>query len=143
MPLNVKDMLLITNAIPLTQCRAGTQTLVKNIINESNASNIAWPNGRGNKSAFFNHTYDKDPAYAWSKVGCGVTVDVYYQPASDEEYDQYDVVDKAVGMLSARARLLVRTEDKKVSFYTCSHPKQSVELRTGEYAHPRPIDTSR
>lgn len=145
MTLEVVDMKFEKSAQALTSLSAGTQSLVNNIIAESNASDIATPGGSGNKDKFFNHGYDKDPKYQGrSGPGSGVTVSIYYMPANRKEYDDYEVIDEEVGMLSGRRRLAVRTEGGKVAFYTTGHPKnEKPGLRTNSYTGFVPIDTSR
>lgn len=63
-------------------------------------------------------------------------------PSNKREYDDYEVIDKQVGMLSGRRRLVVRKQDGKVTFYTTSHPKQAAGLRTNSYVTFTPINAS-
>ena len=143
MPVKLKDMSLLKNAIPLSGTNAGLRALVTNIINQSNTSNIMSGAGAYAKQAFFNHGYDKDPATNGGKLGGGVTVDIYYQPSSAKEYESYDVVDKSVGLLSGRRRLAVRVENETYSFYTTNHPQQDARLRTNEYGVFTPINPAK
>lgn len=143
MTLKLLDMSFNRQAQKLTSLSTGAQTLVKNIIDETNTSNISTPGGSGDKQAFFNHGDDRDPAMQGRKAAMGVTVSVYYMPANKTEYDNYEVIDKAVGMLSGRRRLVVRTENGLTSFYTTSHPRQQPGLRTNEYGVYTPIDTTK
>ena len=146
MTLEVVDMTSERGALALSSLGAGAQGLVKNIIAESNASDIATPGGKGSKDKFFNNGYDKDPYYQ-GRIAPGpqVTVSIYYMPSNKFEYDHYEVIDKAVGMLSGRRRLAVRiNEQKKVAFYVTGHPKnEKPGLRTNVYTGFTPIDTSR
>jgi hypothetical protein len=144
MTLEVVDMKFEKSAQALTSLSAGTQALVNNIIAESNTSNIQTPGGTGNKESFFNHGYDLDPKMQGrSKAGPGVTVSIYYMPSNRKEYDDFQVIDKEVGMLSGRRRLVVRIEGGKVAFYTTSHPHEKPGLRTNSYTGFVPIDTAR
>jgi len=141
MTVKLKDMSLLKQAVKLTSLGAGLQALVNNIINESNESNILWgKGGKAKKEQFFNHSYDKDPATAGGPLGLGVAVSIYYQPSSLAEYNKYEVIDKAVGLLSGRRRLAVRVENEAYSFYTTSHPKEKPGLRTNVYQGFIPID---
>ena len=142
MPLTLLDMSLVRHAQALTSLSVGTQTLIANIIAQTDTSDIATPGGKGNKKAFFNHGYDKDPATNGGKLGLGATVSIYYMPANKKEYDDYEVIDKAVGMLSGRRRLAVRTENDKTSFYTTGHPKNEA-IRSNTYTGFVPIDPKR
>jgi hypothetical protein len=144
MTLEVVDMSFERGSLAMSGLGAGAQGLIKNIIDESNSSDIATPGGKGSKDKFFNHGYDKDPLYQGrSSPGPGVTVSVYYMPANKWEYDNYEVIDKAVGMLSGRRRLAVRiNEQGKVAFYSTGHPKNETPgLRTNVYTGFTPIDT--
>jgi hypothetical protein len=146
MTLEVVDMRFERNALALSSLSPGAQGLVKNIIAESNESDIATPGGKGNKEKFFNHGYDKDPLFQGrSAPGPQVTVSIYYMPANQWEYNNYEVIDKSVGMLSGRRRLAVRLiEKRKVAFYSTGHPKnEKPGLRTNVYTGFTPIDTSR
>lgn len=144
MTLTVTDMRFDKQAQALTSLSAGAQTLIKNIINESNDSNIATPGGTGDKQKFFNHGYEYDPKLnGRSKNGAGVEVHIYYMPSNKREYDDYAVIDKAVGMLSGRRRLAVRFESEKVTFYTVAHPEKKPGLPDNSYGVFTPIDTSR
>lgn len=141
MPVKLKDMSLLRQAIGLSKLGAGLQALVTNIINESNESNIRWGSGKlATKQAFFNHGYDKDPATNGGILGPAVTVSIYYQPSTKNEYNNYDVVDREVGLLSGRRRLAVRVEDGVYSFYTTNHPREDRRLRTNVYGVFTPID---
>jgi hypothetical protein len=141
MPVKLQDMSLYKNAIPLSQLNEGARTLVSNIINESNASNIAWGGGgRASKQAFFNHGYDKDPATNGGKLALHIEVSIYYMPSTAREYNRWDVVDSNEGLLSGRRRLAVRVENEKYSFYTTSHPQEDPRLRTNVYGLFIPID---
>ena len=140
MPVKLKDMSMCAQAAKLSELNAGLKALVNNIIDESNESNIQWGAGTAKKEAFFNHSYDKDPATNGGALGQGIAVSIYYQPSSEKEYNNYDVVDKAVGLLSGRRRLAVRVENKTYSFYTTNHPKEKPGLRTNVYGVFTPID---
>jgi hypothetical protein len=141
MTVKLKDMSLSKQAIKLSTLGAGLQALVNNIINESNDSDIKWGSGEtAGKQAFFNHGYDKDPATNGGALGLNVKVSIYYQPSTKAEYDNFEVVDKAVGLLSGRRRLAVRVEDETYSFYTTNHPKEKPGLRTNVYGVFTPID---
>jgi hypothetical protein len=144
MTLKLKDMSLVKQASRLSGLGAGLQALVKNIINESNESDIAWgKDGTAKKEQFFNHSYDKDPSTNGGALGLNVKVSIYYQPSSEKEYNSYEVVDKAVGLLSGRRRLAVRSENDVYSFYTTNHPKEKPGLRTNVYGVFTPIDTTK
>jgi hypothetical protein len=141
MPVKLKDMTLYKQAAKLSALGTGLQALVNNIINESNASNIQWGSGKvAAKQAFFNHGYDKDPATNGGALGPGVQVSIYYQPSTANEYKNYDVIDKAVGLLSGRRRLAIRVESDTYAFYTANHPKEDARLRTNAYGVFTPID---
>ena len=143
MPLTLVDMSMVKGAQKLNTLSAGTQALITNIINESNTSNIASAGGTGNKEKFFNHGYDMDPASQGRiRTGPGIDVHIYYMPSNKTEYDGYEVIDKAVGMLSGRRRLVVRKENGKVIFYTTSHPREAPGLRSNSYTVFTPIDAS-
>jgi len=143
MPLTLLDMSFNKQAQALSSLSTGTQALVNNIIAETNTSNIQTPGGTGNKETFFNHNDDRDPAMQGRRAGPGVDIKVYYMPSNKTEYDNYEVIDKAVGLLSGRRRLVVRTEGGKTSFYTTSHPRQKPGLRTNDYGVYVAIDTTR
>lgn len=144
MTLTVVDMRFDKQAQALSSLSEGTRQLVKNIIDESNDSNISTPGGKGNKQKFFNHGYEYDPKLnGRSKNGPGVDVHIYYMPANKREYDDYAVIDKEVGMLSGRRRLVVRFESEKVAFYTTAHPEKKPGLPDNSYGVFTPIDTSR
>jgi hypothetical protein len=70
-------------------------------------------------------------------------VSIYYQPSTASEYNNYDVIDKAEGLLSGRRRLAVRVENETYSFYTTNHPKEDVRLRTNVYGVFTPIDPAK
>ena len=145
MPVKLKDMSFVRHAQSLSSFNAGLRQLVQNVIDETNTSNISWAGGVGNasKSKFFNHLYNRDPATNGGTLSINVTVHIYYQPATSREYDDYDVIDKSVGMLSGRRRLAVRIENDEYSFYTTNHPNQRPGLRTNEYGVFTPIDTTK
>lgn len=143
MPVKLKDMSLVRNAVKLSTLNAGLRALVTNIINESNDTNIVTPGGTKSKAAFFNHGYDKDPATNGGPLGLGVTVSIYYQPSTQREYDNWEVVDKAVGLLSGRRRLAVRVENSEYSFYTTNHPQERPGLRTNVYGVFTPIEPTK
>src|SRR5262245_50080102 len=146
MTLEVVDMTFERGTLALSSLSPGAQGLIKNIIDESNTSDIATPGGKGNKDKFFNHGYDKDPLYQGRMApGPKVTVSIYYMPSNKWEYDNYEVIDKEIGMLSGRRRLAVRiNEERKVAFYSTGHPKnQKPGLRTNEYTGFTPIDTKK
>jgi hypothetical protein len=136
-------MSLLKNAIALSSVNSGLRALITNIINQSNDSNIASGAGAHTKKAFYNHGYDKDPATNGGKLGSGVSVDIYYQPSSAKEYDSYDVVDKATGLLSGRRRLAVRVENETYSFYTTNHPQEDARLRTNAYGVFTPVNPAK
>jgi hypothetical protein len=137
-------MSLVRNAQALSSLSAGAQQLVANIIAESNASNVPSGGGLGDKQKYFNHSYDKDPSTNGGKLSSGVKCAVYYMPSSTWEYNNWEVIDGATGMLSGRRRLVVREEGDKLSFYTTSHPKnEKPGMRTNVYVVFVPIDTSR
>ena len=142
MPKTLVDMSFVKQAVKMSTLSVGAQTLINNIINDSNPSNINTPGGAASKDKFFNHAYDKDPATNGGKLGSGVSVVVYYMPANKTEYDSYEVIDKAVGLLSGRRRLLTREEHDKWSFYMTSHPKEQPGLRTNAYGVFTPINTA-
>src|ERR1700760_2827032 len=116
MPKTLVDMTFNKQAVKMSGLSAGARALINNIINDSNTSNISTPGGNADKDKFFNHGYDKDPAMGGSKLAFGVSVMVYYMPANQHEYDNYEVIDKAVGLLSGRRRLLTREENDKWAF---------------------------
>lgn len=140
MPIQLQDMSLYKTAIALSKLGEGVRTLVQNIINESNTTDILWGGGTAGKAAFFNHSYDKDPATNGGKCSGTVSVSIYYQPSTKREYDAYEVVDKQVGLLSGRRRLAVRVENGLYSFYTTNHPQEKPGLRTNVYGVFTPID---
>lgn len=143
MPLTLVDMSFVKHAQALTSLSAGTQALVNNIIAESNSSNISTPGGSAAKEAFFNHNYDVDPSTG-GKASLSVNVKVYYMPSNYEEYKYFEVIDKAVGLLSGRRRLITRESGGKYTFYTTGHPKdEPIGLRTNSYTNFVPIDTKR
>ncbi len=144
--MDIVDMSFERGALAMTSLSAGAQQLIRNIIDGANTSDIATPGGKGSKDKFFNHGYDKDPAYQGrSAPGPKVTVSIYYMPSNQWEYDNYEVIDKAVGMLSGRRRLAVRmNEQDKVAFYVTGHPKnEKPGLRTNVYTGFTPVDTKR
>jgi hypothetical protein len=136
------DMSLKPNAVALTSLNAGSQALINNIINETNAANIGFGGGAGDVGKFFNHGYDKDPASGGGKVYSPTHVWIYYMPSTQSEYNNWQTVDYD-GYWSGRRRLAVREEDGKWSFYTTSHPKEDVRLRTNVYGVFIPIDPTR
>lgn len=145
MTLKVVDMSLVKHAQALSSLSAGTQSLINNIINESNASDIQTPGGSGSKDKFFNHAYNQDPKYQGRIApGAGVSVAIYYMPSNKNEYDNYNVIDKEVGMLSGRRRLAVRIEGGAVEFYTTGHPKSDDrDSRSNSYIGFTPVNTKR
>lgn len=144
MTLKLVDMKFNKQAQALTSLSEGTQQLVRNIIEEKNDTNIKTPGGSANKQAFYNHPDDRDPEMQGRKAGPRVTIHVYYMPSNFTEYKNYEVIDKEVGLLSGRRRLVMRTADDKTAFYTTSHPRQKdARLRTNEYTGYTPIDTTR
>jgi hypothetical protein len=142
MPKTLVDMSFVKQAVKMSTLSVGAQSLINNIINDSNTSNINTPGGAGSKDKFYNHAYDKDPATNGGKLSGAVAVLVYYMPANKNEYDNYEVIDKAVGMLSGRRRLLTRAENDKWSFYMTSHPREQPGLRTNVYGQFTPINTA-
>lgn len=145
MPLPLKDMSNLRHAVALSgNVRSGTRALIKAIINEDNTSKISAGGGAvsGNKEKFFNHLGTSDPSTN-GKLPLNVRVWIYYQPATEKEYDNYEVVDKSVGLLSGRGRLAVREEGGKYSFWLTSHPKEKPGLRTNVYMTFTPIDPAR
>lgn len=141
MTVKLQDMSFVKQAVKLTSLGAGLQALVSNIINESNDSNIKWGSGKeAAKDAFYNHSYNKDPSTNGGALSLAVKVSIYYQPSTKKEYDDYEVIDKAVGLLSGRRRLAVRVENETYSFYTTNHPKEAPGLRTNVYGVFTPID---
>ena len=134
MPVKLKNMSLCTHASKLSDLGGGLKALVNNIINESNESDIRCGSGEtAKKEAFFNHSYDKDPATNGGALGPGLVVSIYYQPSSATKYNDWKVIDKAVGLLSGRRRLAVRVEDETYSFFTANHPNEDPRLRTNSY----------
>ena len=143
----LKDMTYVKNAVKLSSMNAGTQALVKAIINDSETATITTQvkaddgSYKWSKKKFFNHGDDRDPERGGRENReQGLTISVYYMPASKSEYDDYDVVDKSVGLLSGRRRLVVREDSRGTSFYTTNHPKQEAGLRTNEYGAYTPIN---
>jgi len=143
MTLKLKDMSLYRNAVKLSSLGEGLKALVQAIIDESNESIIPTPGGKAAKEKFLNHGYDKDPATNGGVLGGRVKVAIYYQPSTKREYDSYEVIDKAVGLLSGRRRLAVREEDDTYSFYTTNHPSEQPGLRTNVYGVFTPIDPAK
>jgi hypothetical protein len=139
MPLTLKDMSLCRNAQALSGVGAGLQSLVNNIVAESNTG---FHYGYG-KDAFFNHHYDKDPDTNGGKLGTGVTVKIYYQPATQKEYDNFEVIDKSLGHRSGRRRLAVRCQNDKYSFYMTNHPKTTTVTNKNTYGVFTPIDPAK
>ena len=145
MPLPLKDMSNLRHAVALSgNVRSGTRALINAIINEDNTSKISAGGGAvsGNKEKFFNHLGTSDPSTNGT-LPLNVRVWIYYQPATEREYDNYEVVDKSVGLLSGRGRLAVREEGGKYSFWLTSHPKEKPGLRTNVYMNFTPIDPAR
>lgn len=136
MALELLDMSLYRNAQALSGLSAGLQALIGNIVAESNT---AFLYGYG-KDAFFNHSYDKDPSTNGGKLGIGVRVKIYYQPANQREYNNYEVIDKSLGYRSGRRRLAVRCEGDKYSFYMTNHPKVTTVTNRNTYGIFTPIN---
>ncbi len=141
MTMKLKDMTMYREAVPIEGWRSGGKALIQSLISgsESDAIPMLHQSSLARK-AFFNHTYNLDPSTNFGPLGGQVKVDVYYLPATDTEYKKGEVLSRAVGLLASRARLLVRTENDEVSFYTCAHPYGKPGVQSGEYVNARPID---
>lgn len=135
MPLEMQDMSLHKGAVPLSGLRAALKTLIDNIVGETNGKVY---HGK-TTDYFFNHAYDRDPSTNGGPLGLGVNVKIYYQPATDVEYNNWEVIDGA-GCLSGRRRLAVRIESNKASFWMTNHPKEKPGLRTNVYGLFTPIN---
>ena len=143
----LKDMSMCRNAIKLSGLNEALRTLINAIFQETDNITVF---GVGKKvKDFFNHGYDKDPNTNGGAVPTGVTVLIYYQPASMTEYNNYDTIDEA-GFLSGRRRLAVRIEDsgypshdQLFSFYLTNHPREKPGLRTNVYGVFTPIDPAK
>lgn len=142
-----KDMSLYKNAIALTTLNSGLRTLINAIYDGTDEINIF---GVGKKvKYFFNHTYSKDPETNGGNLGAGVSVLIYYQPSTQKEYDEYQVIDEA-GFLSGRRRLAVRIETGRhpgyvdtFSFFTTNHPEKKKGITDNSYGNFTPIDLAR
>lgn len=139
MALELQDMSLHRNAVSLSSLRDAVRTLISNIIAGTNS--LVY-HGKST-DYFFNHTYDKDPATNGGKLGLGTSVKIYYQPATDTEYNNWQVLDQA-GCLSGRRRLAVRVDSSgKASFWMTNHPNEKPGLRTNVYGVFTPINPAR
>jgi hypothetical protein len=148
MPKRLKDMSGVKNAQALSGLSEPLRTLI-NAIYAGTEEISVWGAAKQVKY-FLNHVYDKDPETKGALPG-GVTVLIYYQPATQAEYDSWEVIDKHAtgGFLSGRRRLAVRIEAGRhpayidtFSFYMTNHPKQQPGLRTNEYGAFTPINTA-
>ena len=139
MALDLQNMSLHRNAVSLSGLRGALQTLINNIVAGTN--NLVY-HGKSTEY-FFNHLYDKDPATNGGKLDLGTTVKIYYQPATDTEYNNWQVIDRA-GCLSGRRRLAVRVDSGgKASFWMTNHPNEARGLRTNVYGLFTPIDPAK
>lgn len=139
MALDLQDMSLSKHAIALSSVNAALRTLINNLIAETNTTVYY-----GKKTDYlFNHLYDKDPATNGGKLGTADRVKIYYQPATDREYNMGEVLDDA-GCRSGRRRLALKIDSRgKASFYTTNHPNQARGLRTNEYGVFTPINPAK
>jgi hypothetical protein len=131
MPHETADMSLHKGAQPLSGLGQALRTLIDDILNDRPAA-----------QHYFNHSYDKDPATNGGAKALDVDVSIYYQPATQKEYDTWQTIDEE-GYLSGRRRLAVRIVSKKYSFYTTNHPQEKPGLRTNVYGVFTPIDPKR
>lgn len=82
---------------------------------------------------YLNHGENRDPTNAWGPPVTGVNLWNYYQPASAAEQRNGETIRDAADY-SGRRRLIMRKENDKVSFFTCSHPQPSANgLRNNGY----------
>ena len=137
----LKDMSLVRNAVKLSTMRESLQTLIKNIYNNENSKVI----GNQRTRYFYNHAYDKDPdVNGRSGLGRGIKVDIYYQPATDHEYENWEVIHDDIYYKSGRRRLAVRVDsrssDEEYGFYMTNHPQQRGGLRDNSYGVFTPIN---
>jgi hypothetical protein len=139
----LEDVSKIAGVLPLSGANMHLRSLIDSLRNENN--NLIY--GNKTKASYFNHADNRDPASAGGTCSASVSVLVYYAPASDSEYRNWEVVDDD-GFFSGRRRLLVRkyvkslhpVEDIVYSFWQASHPKEDSRVRTNRYTTYVPVN---
>jgi hypothetical protein len=138
-----KDMWACKNAQAMSGLNQGIRDVINSIMTQGNAH-----------QAFFNHLDDRDPALnGLGSVPNGVRVEIYYQPATQDEVAMGDTIGGST-ILSGRRRLAVRYQDDKdpfqqvwvVSFYLTNHPKRKegqYNPNKNEYGQYVPIDPAK
>jgi hypothetical protein len=145
MPDKLADMSGFKNAVKKNTLNAALQTLIDAIW--AGAADLDIYGKNVPLKTFFNHGDNRDPASQGGATPGDVTVWIYYQPATQAEYNNYDTIDEA-GFLSGRKRLAVRKEagrcggDDLWSFYTTNHPKPGPTGKNNNYGAYTPIDMS-
>lgn len=143
----LKDMSMYRNALKLSSLNTALATLINAIYQGTDEITVF--GAQKTVKYFFNHGYDKDPDTNGGARPVGVTVLIYYQPASEAEYQNWQTIDES-GFLSGRKRLAVRIEAGRYpdnidtfSFYTTNHPNEKPGLRTNVYGVFTPIDPAK
>ncbi len=142
-----KDMSGVKNAVKLSGLNAPLQGLINAIYDGTDQITVFDVGKKVNE--FFNHGYDKDPATNGGGLATGIKVLIYYQPATQAEYNNWEVIDNA-GFLSGRRRLAARIESgahpdymDSYSFYLTNHPNEKPGLRTNVYGQFTPVDPAK